>query len=355
MKFGPGHYVPVLKVKQGEKTALRLVAADLKPRIVPLLEIVERKQDRAPTVEKHLDVAFKDLAGSVRAYSRCFLDTREIASDGASAAAAVFQRATEEGILFTPVTGISRSADVAAALGHPERGVALRLTREEFELGGLTERLWDFMAQHGLLPEQTDLIVDLGPVGELIAEGIGALSMGFLADVPTPGGWRTLTIAACSFPESMGGVTRHSHLLAERSEWCAWREGLYLRRYELPRLPTFSDGAIQHPSGVEGFNPRTMSVSAAIRYALPDAWLLIKGESTKSTLPTQQFPRLARLLSQGALAQYFAGAGHCAGCESIHAAANGSPGLGSAAVWRRLGTIHHLTRVVEDLAALPGI
>ena len=38
--------------------------------------------------------------------------------------------------------------------------------------------------------------------------------------------------------------------------------------------PTFSDCAIQHPVGVEGFNPRTMQVSASVRYALPDQWLL---------------------------------------------------------------------------------
>ena len=41
MTFGPGHYVPVLKVKRGEKSALQLVDFDLRKHITPLLEIVE--------------------------------------------------------------------------------------------------------------------------------------------------------------------------------------------------------------------------------------------------------------------------------------------------------------------------
>ena len=47
MTFGPRHYVPVLKVKRGEKTALQSVALDLRAEITPLLEIVEWRPTRA--------------------------------------------------------------------------------------------------------------------------------------------------------------------------------------------------------------------------------------------------------------------------------------------------------------------
>ena len=39
--------------------------------------------------------------------------------------------------------------------------------------------------------------------------------------------------------------------------------------------------------------------------------------------------------------------------EKMKAAADDAAGLGSAEVWRRLGTIHHITTVVEELGALP--
>ncbi|MCL5801666.1 MAG: beta family protein [Gammaproteobacteria bacterium] len=353
--FGPNHYVPVLKVKRGEKAALLALAAPLCSRITPLLEIVERKVDKAPNVEKHLDTTFKDLAGSAKLFSRCFLDARELAADGPAAAAQVFQRAVAAGIVFTPVTGLSRAADVAAAMTHRQHGLMLRLTRDEFESGGLTVAIGRFLTTHGLSPEQVDLFVDLGAVDQMVVAGIMALTDAFLADIPDHPRWRTLTVSACAFPMSMGGVERHSQSHVERGEWIAWRDGLHARRNSLPRLPTFSDCGIQYPKGVEDFDPRTMQVSAAIRYARPDEWLLIKGESTRQTPPSDQFPVLATRLVYGHLRDYFLGPTHCRGCELMKNAADGAPKLGSPEMWRKFGTIHHMTMVMDGLAALPWI
>jgi hypothetical protein len=150
-----------------------------------------------------------------------------------------------------------------------------------------------------------------------------------------------------------GGPTLR--LLVERGEWIAWRDGLHARRNDLTRLPTFSDCGIQHPKGVEGFDPITMKASAAIRFALPGEWLLIKGESTKNALPSDQFPVLATRLVYGHLRGSFSGPTHCRGCELMKNAADGAQNLGSPAVWRKLGTIHHMTTVMDGLAALPWI
>jgi hypothetical protein len=281
------------------------------------------------------------------------MDAHEIASDGPVAAAAGFGRAQAEGITFTPVTGVSRSADVAAALEHRVNGIAVRLTRDDFEKGGLATRLQGFMQRFGVTPEETDLIVDLGPLEDFVAAGVSALTVAFLVEVPDHTSWRTLTLSACAFPWSLGKVERRSHAYFGRLEWATWRDGLYAGRHTRKRLPTFGDCAIQHPSGVEGFDPRIMPVSAAIRYALPDSWLLIKGESTRLTPPSVQFPRLAIQLVYGHLRSNFAGADHCQGCAGIKAAADGASGFGSPEIWRKLGTIHHITRVVQDLTALP--
>ncbi len=352
MTFGPNHYVPVLKVKRGEKAALLALAAPLCSRITPLLEIVERKADKTPTIEKHIDTAFKDLANSVRPFGRCFLDAREIAADGPTAAVQVFQRAAAAGMVFAPVTGLSRTADVAAALAHQRHGLVLRLTRDEFERGGLTAAISQFLTTHSLSPEQLDLIVDLGAVDQMVSVGIMALTTVFLAAIPNPGRWKTLTVSACAFPMSMGDVERHSHSLVEREEWIAWRDGLYIHRNQLPRLPTFSDCGIQHPKGVEDFNPRIMRASATVRYTLPDEWLLIKGESTKNTLPSDQFPILATRLVYGHLRNHFMGSAHCQGCVLIKNAADHAPNLGSPEAWRKLGTIHHMTMVMDGLSGL---
>ena len=354
MTFGPGHYVPVLKVKRGEKNALQLLGVNLRPHITPLLEIVEwQRSDNRPILSSHLDTAFRDLAKSLQRYPRCFLDSRELAPHGETAAEEVFRRAVRDAIPFIPVTGISRGADVSAALSHSERGVAIRLVRSEFEAGELSFRLPDFMARHNIGFEDTDLIVDLGPVEDMVTEGVARFATQFLADVPHPDSWRTLTVSASAFPLSMRIVERNSHSYSARTEWLAWRnhlrDGGHVRR-----IPTYSDCAIQHPSGVEGFNPRIMPVSAAVRYALSDSWLLIKGESTRKRRAIVQFPQLAKQLVYGHLRDHFHGTAHCQGCASIKAAADGRPGLGSPEVWRRIGTVHHITEVTQALRSLPG-
>lgn len=350
MNFGANHYVPILKVKRGEKAALQKVRPSLRERITPLLQIVERT-DKG--IDAHLETSFSKLAASLSGYSRCFLDAQELASEGPHAARHVFERASEEGMLFTPVTGVTRNADVAAAMDHRQNGLALRLTRSEFESGSVGSLIEQFLDSHELAASDVDLIVDLGAVTEMIVAGVSTLAEGFLADVPQPQEWRTLTISACAFPMSMGDVARHSHDLVERADWLSWRDSLYANRHAAQRLPAFSDYAIQHPAGVEGFDPRIMQVSAAIRYTTDTHWLLVKGESTRSTRPGEQFPDLATRLVYGHLQTYFAGVDHCQGCKSIKDAADGEPGFGSAEAWRRLGTIHHISEVMRALDSLP--
>ena len=345
-------YVPVLKVKRGEKRALREIDYRFRHHVTPLLEIVELSTLSGRTFRQHLDTTFRDLAASVLSYPRCFIDCRELQPDWTTSSQDVFDRAASENIVFTPVTGLTRNnEDIDAALRYRQQGMALRVTRPEFESGALSN-LDIFLSRYNLVPEQIDLIVDLGAVDDMVAVGVASLAAGFLNSIPYHTRWRTFTISACGFPLSMGRVQRNSYDLVQRVDWMAWRNNLYQMRQGLPRLPLFSDCAIQHTSGVEGFDPRIMQVSAAIRYTRSDSWLLIKGESTRISPASRQFPYLATGLVYGYLQPYFYGADHCVGCESIQNCADGAPRHGSAEVWRRYGTIHHITRAVEDLAAL---
>lgn len=350
MTFGSDHYVPVLKVKRGEKSALQALAPEIRARVTPLLEIVQMNGTKGLT--EHLDTAFTKLRPAVIGFPRYFLDAREIAPAGPAGATAVFHQARMLGVAFAPVTGISRTVDVGPALAHREGGLALRLTRKEFEDGQVPGGVAAFLEMTELQPDEIDLIIDLGPVENMIADGIASLTDAFLADVPMHTRWRTFTVSGCAFPRSMGGVGKHSHSLIERAEWMAWRDGLYANRSALARLPTFSDCAIQHPDGVEGFDPLIMQVSASVRYSLPEQWLLVKGESTRNVPPSEQFPALGIQLAYGHLASYFAGPTHCAGCKGMQDAADGYPRLGSAEAWRRLGTIHHITRASGCIAEL---
>ena len=170
MIVGPKQYVPTLKLKRGEKAALGRISVGFRSRTTPLLEIVERNPSK--TLNKHLKTAFDGLTQNMKGYSRYFLDAREIEADGPSAAAAAFSWAAGAGVTFTPVTGVSRTADVAAALAalvHTFRfvlrgeshGLALRLTRSEFENGDFPAKIESFLSHHAIAAAGVDLIIDL--------------------------------------------------------------------------------------------------------------------------------------------------------------------------------------------------
>ena len=156
---GPKQYVPTLKLKRGEKAALGRISVGFRSRTTPLLEIVERNPSK--TLNKHLKTAFDGLTQNMKGYSRYFLDAREIEADGPSAAAAAFSWAAGAGVTFTPVTGVSRTADVAAALVHKSHGLALRLTRSEFENGDFPAKIESFLSHHAIAAAGVDLIIDL--------------------------------------------------------------------------------------------------------------------------------------------------------------------------------------------------
>lgn len=355
--FGPDHYVPVLKVKRGEKRALMRLTPPVARWVTPLLEIVERKPtpterdpELVPTVDKHLDTAFRDLKAAVAPFGRYFLDCREIAADGHAAAKLVFERASKLRTPFTPVTSVTRTADIAAALSHRTMGLALRLSRDEFESGTLPRAIPTFLREHGLLPRDVDLIVDLGAIDQMVAPGVEALAAAFLADVPHHRDWRTLTLSACAFPSSMAVVSANAEAHVDRLEWMHWLARLHAHRGKLARLPTFSDCGIQHRDGVEGFDARKMHASAAIRFTEQSRWLLVKGESLKNTPGRKQFPGLAAKLLR--IATPRVARHHCEGCAGAHSAASGATGVASPEKWRELGTIHHITETVKSLGAL---
>jgi len=347
MKFGAAHYVPVLKIKDNEKRALQSLGVTYQGAFTPLLEVVERKDK---TLAAHLDTTFKRLAQSVAGYAPCFLDAGELEDD--AGAQAVFARADSEGIDYVPVVGLTRLSGNGPALAHGTTGVALRLTRDELEDSVIPAGVPAFLKAHRLRAENTDLVMDMGDVGMLIPVGVMALANSFLSAVPHHTAWRTFTLSGCAFPNSMSKVPRNSFLLVNRSEWLGWRDGLYANRGKLARLPTFSDCGIQHPSGVEGYDPITMAASAAARHASGDSWLLVKGVSTRQVAPTVQFKAIAKRLVNNVHGPHYAGARHCTGCADIAAAAKGAPKLGSLGIWRRIGTEHHIVTVLRDLGAL---
>lgn len=120
----------------------------------------------------------------------------------------------------------------------------------------------------------------------------------------------------------------------------------------LPRVPTFSDFAVQHPEQLE-VDPRLMKMSANLRYTTDTDFLIFKRRNVQQH-GYGQFLDICRDLVR--MPEY-SGPDFSDGDRAITAcaAANGNGAKpGSATTWRKIATNHHLTFVVRAIASRSG-
>lgn len=354
--FSFNHYVPALTWKRAEQAALQSLAVAARAQITPLIDIVPIPVDldtggQKKTLEEHVDPAIARINTAWGA-AEFFLDPAEVALDlnaqNQSGAVHVFAHAASLGLQFVPVTGLLRTPpEIAAALAHTQRGVALRLEADVLAMPNMPALLTGFLQVHHLQPARVDLILDLGAVVGMPSFAITSTAQAQIQRVPNLGAWRTLTILASAFPLNLAGIVGTTQF--PRDEWQAW-SSLHAMRATLPRMPAFGDYLIQSPDVQEGYDPRFMPMSPAIRYTLDNEWLILRGQSSKHQRLAAQYPNLAAQLIASSPPYY--GQAHCQGCRDAAACAAYAAGFGSPEAWRRLGTMHHLTVATAQLGAV---
>lgn len=373
--FDHTHYVPILKGKEGEYTALRDLDPRIKAALTPLLEVVPLAEDVSedPAVitgdaTTHLETFVTKVKRHWGGERPAFVDlllVQEAARlpDGTHPMQHVFDRARSEGLVLIPVTGIGRDPDYQAAVHTTvqadQRGLCIRLDPEDFEdltalpttLAALLTELGFDLSQGGLsaIAPSVDLLLDFR---EITASQVGLLSIAIeaiLNTIPHITAWRTVTLAGCAFPQTLGALSPGSVTPLPRSEWAVWL-GLYAKRAQLSRLPTYGDYGINHPDLLV-LATRVPSFSANLRYTTATDFLVFKGHSVrKHPRRFKQFNDLCSLLIARA---EFSGAGFSNGDKYVDACAAGTDGPGNATKWRYAGTSHHLTFVPHQIASLP--
>lgn len=352
--FGPDHYVPILKCKQGELRALGQLAS--KQKLTPLLEVDEIPRDLddgSPQrdIERHAEIAIDGITSGWGTANVFFLDVANVAqhtaANGVDGASYFLSEASTAGLIFIPVVGVNRlSPELAACFGYTANGLCIRIARGDVFNVQFQNQLNRLVAASNVPVDRIDLVVDLGSLVDVDLAQVTPQAIFVLNQIPNVATWRTLSIVGSAFPASMGVLHSNSHTTLPRTEWQNW---LALRAGTCARIPTFGDYGVQHPIVMEGFDPRYMAQSAAIRYTHRDTWLLVKGQSTKLLPGGVQYQSLASILTRR---PEFYGSQHCNGCSDIAACAVSSAGNASASAWRRIGTTHHLELVLQQVAAV---
>lgn len=355
-------YIPILKAKTGELSALGDLSDEAKKRVVPLFEIprvkwdffndepAEKTEDLIKRVVPYIEKHWKEYPFFLDLYGDAVLSPGEENVDVASILSQVLQEKT---LNYTPVISfdysLSYNRSIVEKLSDNERGVALRVSFNPEVLLDQTD-YDNLLKELDLKPEQVDIILDLGSVYGDKEEAVYLASRLVLAETPHLTKWRNLILAASSFPKTIGGVVeKNGKKQIERSEWLGWVKLAKLSK--ISRLPIFADYSISHPEVFDDIDPRHMRIAASIRYTTDNEWLLIKGEKLtgKESKGFGQFRELSqKILNSG---QYH-GADTSWGDKYIFECAEEKTTTGNLTTWRRVGNNQHFEYVIQQLAKI---
>jgi hypothetical protein len=357
--FDSSHYVPVLKSKAGELSALADLTAETRDGMTPLLEVTAEKKnlktgERQP-LEEHVAKISDKISRAWPTSAPIFVDfvvdpTRQLAN-GRTISEELFAR-LRENVGFVPVTKLGASIvhqdSVRDAIRADRRGVCVRIDDEDFlQTRTLRARLHDLMRFLRVQEADVDLVLDLKDV-EATHVAAAALTARAVLELLRVSGFRTLTLVSAAFPHDLGGCKRNSTTRIERADWRLWQT-LAADASELPRLPTYGDYGITHPELID-FDPTKMRMSAAIRYTSETEWVIVKGSAIDVGGWQQTADLSARLVNTAD----FRGASFSWGDDYIARRARSVATAGNATTWRRVGTTHHLTLVTTQLASRSG-
>jgi hypothetical protein len=356
-------YIPILKAKEGEIAALESLRPDIRPLLMPLLEIpaipYDYKSNRpSKTLHDHV-ISLPDRIVKCGFSGRMYFhlawfdengNTHELATE----ADALLQKCTAIGLSVIPVLS-RKSSDqyVRAAASYSTRknvGMCIRLRLSDFdEEVDLDSDIELLLKQLGVDDAtEIDLIVDLGDLGSESSRALHvARSIFAILPRKLQNDWRRLVLVASSFPIDLSDVDRDETVLIPRHEWNLWK-ALQRKPNGLPRKDLiFGDYAISNPISKE-LDPTKMRMSANIRYTVDDSWLVMKGRSVREHGFSQYFELSEALVKR----KEYQGRNFSWGDAFIDDCAEAMKGPGNATTWRKVGVNHHLTFVTKQLSSL---
>lgn len=359
--FNENHYVPIVRWKRGEQSALFELDSKIKDLMSPLIEIPPIDWDfENECAKKTIDEHLKNFALQLKtnwnhpnsifidAVQIC-LDDDEVMSNGDHPLEYIFDILSNENISAIPVISKERGYNYQNAVKKInsiyKTGFAIRLHNDDFD--DINSTLSSIFIQFPSKLNEIDLILDYKYIDP--KDPIGRMTnfiSGSLLSLPNIKKWRTLTLAATSFPENLSEFPSGEDGAIPRVEWLIYQQ---LLKSNLPRIPTFGDYIISNPE-YSRIDPRFIKMSANIRYTTDNEYLIFRGYSVTN-------PKYGKWAQSHGLCQRvvahskYSGQHYSYGDNYIFDCANGTASTGNAETWRKIGTNHHLTFVVNELSS----
>ncbi|MBU0633979.1 MAG: beta family protein [Candidatus Omnitrophica bacterium] len=359
--FSSKHYVPILKWKRAEQSALKVLEEKHKKHITPLLQFVmskgkpgDQREDIVVKFEEQLP-KIPEKVIEVWGKAPIFIDVSLLYTTPlkAKALVAISQGGHDLGGVFIPIVHLydeQKIKEVAYSLAKKNKcGLCLRLICPDFvDLNKLNQDIANFLSVGKLEEKDIDLLVD---VKEAESNGNKCSKyLGMVQDLPNLTKWRTFSFASGSFPEDLSAYKLDEENLIPRVDWISWKG--HVTGKTLKRKPAFADYTIQHPiykEATQFYHPTT-----SIKYTLEDEWLIMKGKKHRF----EMYLGSAKLLSQD---RRFYGESFSYGDKYVALKAKHCDvylknkklgGTGSTETWITAGINHHLVLVANQVSNL---
>jgi Beta protein len=348
-------YVPLLKGKQGEFRAL-LNLGQQRNSVVPLLEHEPVAIADPNELKKILETKYIQRFLKSNWIGPAFVDLYQIRKESLAGTMhpleLVLEKLSVGSINPIPVVGPNYPDHFkqAAKKFAPKYGVCIRLRVGLVDPFDLVDSLNILIKDLKVSADQVDLILDFGPISESQKNSTAFTAVSLIQQLKSEI-WKTFTLASGAFPVNLEQVKGGTHGYLERTDWEVWK--MVFNRLQMNsenESPIFfGDYGINHPDfpSANGF----MTIVPSLRYTLitEPKWLALK--EAKSDQGNKAFFDLCRRLVR--MPEY-AGRHHCWADDEIYERAQGRGGPGNATTWRELGSVHHITTVVEQLASHHG-
>jgi len=351
--FGYKHQVFIAKLKRGEVWALNHLKFTSKAVTTPLFEMWPANPGTTTKPGKTLTAHTNDLMETLTTEWTnlpCYIDTQYLQNAGGAPSPAnaqtVFNIARAKNVNAIPATSPYFSPafqqiinNVVAADG---RGVMFRLPVAFFNnvqnIAGLLDGL---AAAIGVARNEVDILIDLAHRPELVE--VQQLGTHCINNLPNINAWRTVTLAAGCFPDSIATLPTGNWIPVDRSDWIGW-SGIAAQRIAANvRVPSYGDYGVRC-----GGAPMVIPNSPApnLRYTTTNQIMVRRGAKTPGSMQAI----CADLVNR----QFFGGPTFSQGDADIAVlAATTGQTNGSAEQWVQWCTNHHLEMTASQIQTLP--
>jgi hypothetical protein len=328
-------YVPTLRTKAGESTALNHLSPGDKRRIVPILQHLPNPA-----------AGFSRAFGSAWAGLPAIIDgLPELSASGTSTAfLALAANLLSQGVHLVPLIDVGATGVVASAVGQVQNQIGGALVLRA-KLNQLALVLF-WLQQFGGHPAGTDLVIDCGHIADidpaLMLQTVVANLPPHLTAIRS---FRSATLSSSAAPKDATNLQTGPNLIP-RLDWLLWASVAQT----FPFLH-FGDYGIVHRDLTEPPGYAMANATVTPRYTLDREWLILKGTSTrgaKGQPMTAQYHRHAQHLVRH---PSFDRLPSCWGDGEIQriAALAGVGGAGGRAQWVGFGLSRHLCLVANRL------